>query len=333
MIPNSKVPKGSVSGGRVETADEGPPLIAIFGPTAVGKTGVAIELGKLIAQRSGSAVAVNCDSIQVYRGLEVISGAADSAQQGLLEHRLLSFVPVDEEYSAGRYARLAHQEIDGLIDAGTVPVLVGGTGLYLRGALTDMEFRPPVSEAVRAAVESEIAKRGTAAVHADLPEEHRNRIHPNDRSRIARTAELLAAGREPAPDHAGGGELWTAKLRRPAFLVGLAEEEGALRARIAARVRRMASAGAAREVTAAIEAGASRTARAAIGFEEFPAGDLDLAATRHWQYARRQMTWMRRMNGVRVVERKGLDDESLAAFILGLTDRLSSHNACDSPSG
>jgi tRNA dimethylallyltransferase len=115
--------------------------------------------------------------------------------------------------------------------------------------------------------------------------------------------------------------------------VGLAEEEGALRARIATRVRQMASAGAAREVTAAIEAGASRTARAAIGFEEFPAGDLDLAATRHWQYARRQMTWMRRMNGVRVVERKGLDDESLAAFILGLTDRLSSHNACDSPSG
>lgn len=333
MIPFAKLPRGSVSERMGGSMTEGLPLIALFGPTAVGKTGVAIELGKLIEERGGSAVAVNCDSIQVYRGLEVISGAADHAQQGLLEHRLLSFVPVDEEYSAGRYSKLAHREIDGLIDARIVPVLVGGTGLYLRGALTDLEFRPPVPDEVRAAVEAEITKRGTDAVHADLPEEHRNRIHPNDRSRIARTAELLAEGREPAPDHAGGGELWTAKLRRPALLAGLAEEEGELRARIAARVTQMASAGAAQEAEAAIQAGASRTARAAIGFEEFPAGDLDLAATRHWQYARRQMTWMRRMDGVSVIERKGLDDASLAASILELAEHLSAHNACDSPSG
>jgi tRNA dimethylallyltransferase len=309
------------------------PLIAIFGPTAVGKTGVAIELGRLLAAQGGSAVAVNCDSIQVYRGLEVISGAADRHQQELLEHRLLSFVPVDQEYSAGRYSKLAHEEIDRLGHRGTVPVLVGGTGLYLRGALTDMEFRPPVPEEVRAAVESEIQARGTAAVHADLPEQFRNRIHANDRSRVARTAELLATGREPAPNHAGGGELWTAELRRPSLLVGLAEREDALRERIVARVEQMSSAGAAREAALALDAGASRTARAAIGFDEFLAGDLDLAATRHWQYARRQMTWMRRMEGVAVLERSGRDDRGLAEAILKLASDMSAHNAGAGPSG
>jgi len=319
--------------GSADRAAKELPLIAVFGPTGVGKTGVAIELGRLIGDRGGSAVAVNCDSIQVYRGLEVISGAADAPQQMLLEHRLLSFVPVVEEYSAGRYSKLAHREIDSLIDSGTVPILVGGTGLYLRGALTDMEFRPPVPDEVRAAVEAEINSRGAAAVHEGLPERFRNRIHPNDRSRIARAAELLATGQEPAPDHAGGGELWTAKLRRPSILVGLVEEEGPLRERIGARVQQMASAGAAQEAAAALEAGASRTARAAIGFEEFLAGDLDLAATRHWQYARRQMTWMRRMDGVTLIGRNGLDDRALAESMLALADGQGVHNAADSPSG
>ena len=309
------------------------PVVAIFGPTAVGKTGLAIELAKLIAEEGGSAVAVNCDSIQVYRGLEVISGAADVEQQRQLEHRLLSFVPVDEEYSAGLYSKRAHSEIDDLSDQGIAPLLVGGTGLYLRGALTEMEFRPPVPEELRAEVESEIEERGAAAVHGELPERFRERIHPNDRSRIARTAELLAAGQEPAPDHAGGGELWTAKLRRPSLLVGLVDEEDALRGRIGIRVEEMASAGAGLEAEAALEAGASRTARAAIGFEEFLAGDLELAATRHWQYARRQMTWMRRMSGVEVLERSGRDDRSLAESVLAMATASDAHNAGDSPSG
>ena len=293
------------------------PMVAIFGPTGVGKTEVA--------------VAVNCDSIQVYRGLELISGAADARQQKLLEHRLISFVPVDEECSAGRYSELAHAEIDSLMSQGALPILVGGTGLYLRGALTEMKFRPPVPVEVRVAVEAEMQERGAKAVHSELPEHLRERIHPNDRSRVARAAELRAIGREPAPDHAGGGELWTAKLRRPSLLVGLVEEEGELRKRIGARVCEMASAGAGEEAKAALDAGASRTARAAIGFAEFLAGDPDLAATRHWQYARRQMTWMRRMEGVKVLERSGRDDQSLAQSVLELA--MGAHNAGNSPSG
>ncbi|MEX0620110.1 MAG: isopentenyl transferase family protein [Solirubrobacterales bacterium] len=311
----------------------GLPLISIFGPTAVGKTGVAVELGKLIADQGGSAVAVNCDSIQVYRGLEVISGAANAEQQIQLEHRLLSFVPVDEEYSAGRYAQRAHQEIDDQIMVGSVPLLVGGTGLYLRGALTDMEFRPPVPEEVRITVEADIEARGSAAVHEALPEPFRSQIHPNDRSRIARVTELLAEGRNPAENHAGGGKLWTAKLRRPSLLVGLVDEEKTLRKRIAVRVERMAAEGAADEAALAVEVGASRTALAAIGFEEFLSGDLERAATRHWQYARRQMTWMRRMDGVVVMQRQDRDDNGLAEAILALAGVPDPRNADDSPSG
>jgi tRNA dimethylallyltransferase len=309
------------------------PLIAIFGPTAVGKTAVAIELAQLIAGRGGAAVAVNCDSIQVYRGLETISGAADATQQRLLEHRLLSFLPVDQEYSAGRYSKLAHSEIDDLIASGKTPLLVGGTGLYLRGALTDMAFRPPVPEGVRAAVQADIETRGATVVHGELPVQIRDRIHANDRSRIARAAELLATGQEPAPDHRGGGELWTAGLRRRSVLIGLAEEPEVLRRRIEARVEQMASAGAGREAELAVEAGASRTARAAIGFREFLQGDKEQAASRHWQYARRQLTWMRRMEGVETLERGGRDDRELADSILELAEAASAGNAGISTSG
>ena len=301
------------------------PVIALFGPTAVGKTSVAIELGRLLAESGGEAVAVNCDSIQVYRGLELISGAADEQERRLLEHRLISFVPIDEEFSAGRYSKLAHQEIDGLIGDGTCPILVGGTGLYLRGALTDMQFRPPVPEAVRVEVEDEIAARGSAAVHAGLAAESRDRIEPNDRARVARAAELLRSGQDPAPDHRGGGELWTAGLRRPTLLVGLVEEPELLEARIRTRVEAMATAGAGDEARRALDGGASRTARAAIGFEEFLAGDLELAAAKHRRFAKRQMTWMRRMPEVEILERDGRDDRQLAATILdaarGLLER------------
>ncbi len=301
------------------------PVIALFGPTAVGKTSVAIELGRLIAESGGEAVAVNCDSIQVYRGLEVISGAADSEQRRQLEHRLISFVPVDEEFSAGRYSKLAHGEIDSLLEQGACPIVVGGTGLYLRGALTDMEFRPPVPEALRAEVEREISTRGVAAVHADLPADSRNRINPNDRVRVARAAELLRSGQAPAPDHRGGGKLWTAELRRPTLLIGLVEQPDLLDSRIRARVEAMAAAGAADEARRALQAGASRTARAAIGVDEFLDGDLDLAASKHRRFAKRQMTWMRRMPGVEILERSGRDDRQLAAAVLtaarGFIDR------------
>src|SRR5918996_756348 len=139
-------------------------VLALFGPTAVGKTGVAIEVAERLRERGEDPVAVNCDSIQVYRGLETLSGAASKEERARLEHRLVSFVEPSEEFSAGRYAELAHAEIDSLVDAARRPIVVGGTGLYLRAALAELDLPPPVDPDVQAALES----RPAAALHAEL---------------------------------------------------------------------------------------------------------------------------------------------------------------------
>jgi tRNA dimethylallyltransferase len=257
-------------------------------------------------------VAINCDSIQVYRGLEVLSGAAGAEEQARLEHRLLSFVPIDEEFSAGRFAELAHAEIDRLVDQDRPPILVGGTGLYLRAALSDLDLRPPVRADVREQVEREIVERGPEALHAELDPDVAATVHPNDRKRIARWTELARSGLQPPASSEG---LWTERLRHPTLLVGLTMDREELIGGIAERVEVMASAGAGEEARRAADAGASRTARAALGFDEFLSGDLDAVATAHRRYARRQLTWMRKMEGVRVIDRTGRTDEQVAAEI------------------
>jgi tRNA dimethylallyltransferase len=293
-------------------------VIAIFGPTAVGKTGVAIELADLLRERGEDPIAVNCDSIQVYRGLEIISGAATAQERARLEHRLLGVVPIDEEFSAGRYAQLAHAEIDRLLAQGRRPIVVGGTGLYLRAALSELELRPPVPSEVRAAVEAEIAERGPAALHAELPDDLRWGVHPNDRKRIARLTELVRLGITP---HRSSEGLWTERLRRPARLFGLTLEREELHARINARVDAMVASGAIEEVRRADAAGASRTARAAIGFEELLRGDVKAMKSAQRAFARRQLTWMRKMPHVELVDRSGRGDAEVAIEVLARLER------------
>jgi tRNA dimethylallyltransferase len=293
-------------------------VLALFGPTAVGKTGVAIAVAERLRERGEDPVAVNCDSIQVYRGLEVLSAAADAAQQRQLEHRLLSFVDPSEEFSAGRYAELAHAEIDSLLANGRLPIVVGGTGLYLRAALADLDLRPPVSEEIREGVEQELSERGPGALHTELAPELAAGVDPNDRKRIARLTELTRAGIEPARDADG---LWTAELRHPTLLVGLEMAREELGERIDARVDEIAASAAADEARRAAAAGASRTARAALGFEELIAGDPRAMKRAHRHYARRQLTWMRRMEDVVVIDRTGRDEAEVAEEILVLLDR------------
>jgi tRNA dimethylallyltransferase len=293
-------------------------VLALFGPTAVGKTGVAIAVAERLRERGEDPVAVNCDSIQVYRGLEVLSAAADQEQQKQLEHRLLSVVDPGEEFSAGRYAELAHAEIDSLLADGRRPIVVGGTGLYLRAALADLDLRPPVPEEIREEVERELSERGSVALHAELDPELAGGVDPNDRKRIARLTELVRAGIEPAR---GSDGLWTAELRHPTLLVGLAMARGELGERIDARVDEMVTSAAADEARRAAATGASRTARAALGFEELLAGDPRGMKRAHRHYARRQLTWMRRMEDVVVVDRTGRDDADVAAEIVELLDR------------
>lgn len=296
-----------------------PEIVAIFGPTAVGKTGVAIALAELLRERGEDPVAVNCDSIQVYRGLEVLSGAASAAERERLEHRLLSFVDPSEEFSAGRYAELAHAEVDSLLDEGRRPIVVGGTGLYLRAALADLDLRPPVAPEVRQAVEEELRERGPEALHAELDPGSAAGVDPGDRKRIARLTELERSGIAP---HSGGEGMWTAELRRPARLFGLTMDREALAERIDRRVDAMLAAGAAEEARAAAEAGASRTARAALGFAQMLEGDgaVEAIKSAHRRYARRQLTWMRRMEGVTMLERGERDDAAVAAEIAAMLD-------------
>jgi tRNA dimethylallyltransferase len=143
-------------------------------------------------------------------------------------------------------------------------------------------------------------------------------VHPNDRKRIARALELQRAGLDPPPP--GGGELWTAKLRHPTVLVGLTMDRSALAFRIAKRSRAIEESGAAEEARRADEAGASRTARAAIGFDQLLAGDLEGYDQAQRALARRQLTWMRKLETAHVIDRTGVEDAEVADRILALID-------------
>ena len=292
-------------------------VLAIFGPTGVGKTALAIALAARLRQRGRRPVAVSADALQVYRGLEIITGVPSAAELAALEHRLVSFLPVDARFSAGEYAALAHAEIDGLLADGATPIVVGGTGLYLRAALTDLALRPPPPDELRERLERELAERGPIALHAHLARRApwaAERIDPRDSSRIVRSLELLELGElEPPPEE---NQLWTADTRHPTRLLGLVMERGTLYARIEERVDQMVAAGAVEEARAAHAAGASETARQALGFDELLRGDVDAMKRRTRNLAKRQLTWMRKLAGVEVVDVTGRDAAALAAGIL-----------------
>jgi len=234
-------------------------LVAIFGPTGVGKTAVALALADTLRQRGEDPVAVSADALQVYRGLETLTGVATAEEQARLEHRLVSFVPVTETFSVGTYMPLAHAEIDAAMAAGRRPIVVGGTGLYLRAALAELSMR---------------------------------KAEPGDAS-----------------------ELWSQDTRHPTLLCGLTMDRDALYAAIERRVDDIVAGGAEAEVRVAEAAGASRTARKALGFEELLSGDVEAMKKRSRNYARRQLTWMRKMAGVRTIDVTGRNAAHVAAEI------------------
>jgi tRNA dimethylallyltransferase len=279
-------------------------VVALFGPTGVGKTAVALALAELLRERGEDPLAVSADALQVYRGLEVLTGAATSAEQGRLEHRLLSFVDPRQTFSAGEFAGRAHAEIDAALADGRRPLVVGGTGLYLQAALTDLDLRPAPDPAVRERVQARLEAAGPEALHAELAAldpATALAIDPHDRTRIARALELIEMGEHPAPTGASS-RLWTANLRHPTLLFGLTMDREALYERIDARADEMIAAGAADEVERADAAGAARTARSALGFEELLADDPEAMKRRTRNYAKRQLAWMRRLSGVHQID-------------------------------
>lgn len=235
-------------------------VLALFGPTGVGKTGVAIALAELLRERGEDPVAINCDALQVYEGLAVLTGAATGEEQGRLEHRLLGFVPIMSDFSVGDYMPLAHREVDQALAAGRTPIIVGGTGLYLRAALASLSL-------------------------------------------------------EKAPPESTESELWSPETRHPTTIFGLQMDRDLLYKRIDARAEAIIAAGAGEEARRADALGPGRTARKALGFDEVLAGDVALMQKRSRNYARRQLTWMRKIPNLTTIDRTALSDEEAAAGI------------------
>jgi len=281
-------------------------VIAVFGPTGVGKTAVAIALAERLRARGEDPVAVSADAMQVYDGLPILTGAASPSERAQLEHRLVGFVPITETFSAGAYAAHAHREIDALLDQDRRPIVVGGTGLYLRAALAELDLPPAVGVAERARWERFYDERGAGAALGELERRDpraASRLHANDRRRVVRALELAERGASLAPER---DLLWGSGMRRPALVAVVSWPRAELRARIAARTEAMLGGGALDEVRALRAAGIepSPTAARILGLAQLGAhldGDRALAEVaaeitlRTGQYARRQETWARRI--------------------------------------
>ncbi len=281
-------------------------VIAIFGPTASSKSAVAEELARRVP-----AQLVSADSAQLYRGLPILTNQSPAALVGIWE--------LDHEASVAEYQSLAHREIDAALAAGRTPIVVGGTGLYFRAALADLDVPPAPEPDIRARWQRVYDEEGAQAAHARLAAvdpEAASAVHPNDRRRVVRALELAEAGHSLR-----GDRLWSSELRRPAVVVGLDVAAAELDARIEARTRSMFEAGVEDEVRRALDGPLSSTARKIMGLREIaelPRGEAEAElCARTRRFAAYQRKWMRRIPGLVTVAANRSPDE-VADEILAL---------------
>ena len=269
-------------------------VVAIFGPTASGKSAVA----RCVADALGTEV-VSADALQVYRGLPILTN-----QPGEPTH-LVAIRELAETMSVGEYAGLAHDAVDHLVERHGAAVIAGGTGLYLRAALADLEIPAAADANTRARVE-QVYDDGPAEAHALLAEldpAAAAAVHVNDRRRVVRALELASMGETLSPS---GERLWSDATRRPTIVVGLDVPAGELDRRIAERTDEMIRRGVVREVREALRQPVSHTARKALGLDELVTLPLAEARTRivarTRRYAAYQRKWMRRIPGIVLVD-------------------------------
>jgi tRNA dimethylallyltransferase len=273
------------------------PVIAVVGPTAAGKSELALALARAL----GGEV-VNADSMQLYAGMDIGTAKLTPAQRGGVPHHLLDIWDVRQTASVAEYQRLARDAIDAIRRRGLVPVLAGGSGLYVRAALDPLEF-PGTDPALRARLEAELARSGPAPLYARLTSADpvaAAAILPSNGRRIVRALEVIEVSGQP----------FSATLPRyesvyPAIQLGLAVDRAELDTRIADRTGRMFAAGLVEEVRGLERAGLreGRTASRALGYAQvlrFLAGECSeeearaqtVLATR--RFVRRQESWFRR---------------------------------------
>jgi tRNA dimethylallyltransferase len=267
----------------------GPPrVLAIFGPTASGKTAVA----EAVADRLGGDV-VSADSMQAYRGLPLLTA------QPARPTRLVGIWPLTHEGSVAEYASLAHAAIDELLEAGRTPIVTGGTGLYLRAALGELALPPAPARDRRAHWQRVYDRLGPERAFELLAERDPDaaaRVHRNDRRRIVRALELAELGSSLSP---AADRLWATDTRHATVVFGLDIPRDVLAERIERRAREMLAAGVADEARAALDTPISATAARALGLREVaelpPAQALDALIVRTRRYAAYQRKWMRRL--------------------------------------
>ncbi|QBI53283.1 tRNA (adenosine(37)-N6)-dimethylallyltransferase MiaA [Streptomonospora litoralis] len=278
------------------------PVVAVVGATAAGKSDLAVELALRLGAESGGAEIVNADSMQLYRGMDIGTAKLGPEERRGVPHHLLDIWDVTRTANVAEYQRLARERIDGLRSRGAAPVLVGGSGLYVRGALDELDF-PGTDPRIRARLESELEERGPAPLHERLAERDpraAEAILSGNGRRIVRALEVIELTGRPftatLPEHTS---------RYPCVQIGVHVPRTLLDARITERVDRMWQAGLVEEVRRLLQHGLAegRTASRALGYAqvlrylegsrtEEEARTETVRQTR--RFARRQESWFRR---------------------------------------
>lgn len=289
------------------------PIICIAGPTASGKTALAVELAKLT-----NGEVVSCDSMQVYRRMDIGTAKPTRDEMQDIPHHMLDVAEPDEDFSVSRYCDMATPIVDDILARGKTAIIAGGTGLYMDALIRGNTFAPYPSTGRRQELEALAAEKGIEAVLSALREvdpESAERLHPSDQKRIIRAMEVYLETGETITAH----NIKTQQIppRYTPLWFALEDENRAeLYSRIDRRVDGMLQAGLIDEIRALLDSGipAKCTAMQAIGYKEFVCalnGEITIAeaadqvrqASRH--YAKRQLTWFRR-NGAIHWLRRGL---------------------------
>ena len=283
-------------------------VIGVFGPTASGKSDVSAAVMELIP-----AEIVSADAMQVYDGLPVLTNRSPAPE------RLVGIWPLSHLASVGEYAPLAHAAIDEILAAGLTPLVVGGTGLYFRAALAELELPPAPARGARERWERLYDRVGAAVAHARLERLDPTaaaRIHPNDRRRVVRASELAEAGGSLVPPRE---KLFGGAWRHPTLVVALDVPKAELDRRIEERTRRMFDAGVEDEVRRALDGELSETAAKILGLHEvatLPREEaLEVLAARTRRYAAYQRKWLRRLEGVAIVAADRPPEETAAEIV------------------
>lgn len=287
-----------------------PKILVIVGPTASGKTRMAVEL----AQRHNGEV-ISADSMQIYRTMDIGTAKPTKEEMGGIPHHMIDVADPEEDFSVARYVEMAARCVDDVLERGKLTIVAGGTGLYIDSLLSGRTFAPfSPDSALRGELERELAEKGGQAMLealAQVDPEAAQRLHPNDHKRIVRALEVYRSTGKTITQH--NRETQAIPPRYNALTIGLAfQDRQAMWRRIDQRVDEMVAAGLEDEVRRLLTSGISPkcTAMQAIGYKEFTqalSGEMtwqeatDVVKLRSRQYAKRQLTWFGRNPNTRWV--------------------------------